>query len=76
MLTSRATVGKGTIFVGNEVQAASADEPITGNKLNLDILTDDLTLFRLSFTLNSKSLPGDDHGLQYHLYALKGNRHG
>lgn len=54
--------GKGTIAVGDVVQAATATGTISGNKANLDILADDLTLFRIYLTMNGKSLSGDYHG--------------
>ena len=54
--------GKGTLTVGSSVQGATATGTVSGNKLSLDILTDDLTLFRLSLTMNGKSLSGDYHG--------------
>ncbi len=54
--------GRGTIKVGDIVQAATATGTISGNKANLDILADDLTLFRLYLTMNGKSLSGDYHG--------------
>jgi hypothetical protein len=54
--------GKGTLTVGSSVQGATATGTVSGNKLRLDILTDDLTLFRLSLTMNGKSLSGDYHG--------------
>jgi len=64
--------GKGTIVVGNGIQTATATGTIIGNKLNLDILTDDLTLFRLSLTMNGKSLSGDYHGYSTSYVPLKG----
>ncbi len=54
--------GRGTIAVGDVVHAATATGTISGNKANLDILADDLTLFRLYLTMNGKSLSGDYHG--------------
>jgi hypothetical protein len=54
--------GKGTIAVGDVVQAATATGTLNGNKLDLDILDDDLTLFRLYLTMNKKSMSGDYHG--------------
>jgi len=54
--------GKGTIAAGSSLQNATATGTISGNKLNLDVLSDDLTLYRLSLTMNGKSLSGDYHG--------------
>ena len=54
--------GKGTIATDNGVQAATATGSFSGNRINLDILTEDLTLFRLYLTMNGKSLSGDYHG--------------
>jgi hypothetical protein len=44
----------------------SASGTISGNKLNLDILSEDLSLFRLSLTMNGKSIYGD-----YHIYSAR-----
>jgi hypothetical protein len=54
--------GKGIIAVDDAVQNATATGTVNGDKVNLDILTNDLTLFRLSLTMNKKSLSGDYHG--------------
>jgi len=51
--------GKGTIAVGINTQNIMATGTISGNALNMDILSDDLTLFRLSLKMNGKSLSGD-----------------
>jgi hypothetical protein len=64
--------GKGTIAMGEVVQAATATGTINGNKANLDILTDDLTLFRLYLTMNRKSLSGDDHSYNTSIMPWKG----
>lgn len=64
--------GKGTIAVGEAVQDATATGTVNGNKVNLDILTDDLTLFRLSLTMNRKSLSGDYHGYSTSYTPWKG----
>ncbi len=64
--------GKGTITVGSSLQNAGATGTISGNKLNMDILSDDLTLFRLSLTMNGKSLSGDYHGYSVSVVPWKG----
>ncbi|MBN1235656.1 MAG: hypothetical protein JW999_06350, partial [Methanotrichaceae archaeon] len=64
--------GKGTIAVGSSLEKATATGTITGNKLNLDILSDDLTLFRLYLTMNGKSLSGDYHGYSISVVPWKG----
>ncbi|MCK9442250.1 MAG: hypothetical protein M0Q13_12630 [Methanothrix sp.] len=64
--------GKGTIVVGSSLQNATATGTVTGNKLNLDILSDDLTLFCLSLTMNGKSLSGDYHGYSVSYVPWKG----
>ena len=64
--------GKGTITVGSSLQNATATGTTAGNKLNLDILSDDLTLFRLSLTMNGKSLSGDYHGYSVSYVPWKG----
>ncbi|MDQ1262038.1 MAG: hypothetical protein QG575_1219 [Euryarchaeota archaeon] len=64
--------GKGTIVVGSSPQNAMATGTIIGNKLNLDVLSDDLTLFRLSLTMNGKSLSGDYHGYSVSYVPWKG----
>jgi hypothetical protein len=64
--------GKGTIAVGINTQNAMATGTVTGNKLNLDVLSDDLTLFRLSLTMNGKSLSGDYHGYSVSYVPWKG----
>jgi len=40
--------------------------------VNLDVLTDDLTLFRLSLTMSGSSLSGDYHGYSPTIVAWKG----
>jgi len=56
--------GKGTIAVDGDARNVTATGTVTGNKLNVDILTSDLSLFRLALTMNGKSLSGD-----YHIYS-------
>lgn len=64
--------GEGTISIGGVVQAARATGTLDGNKVNLDILTDDLTLFRLYLTMNRNSLSGDYHGYSASIMPWKG----
>jgi hypothetical protein len=64
--------GKGTIVVSSSTQNVMATGTITGNKLSMDILSDDLTLFRLSLTMNGKSLSGDYHGYSVSYVPWKG----
>ncbi len=64
--------GKGTIVVGGSPQNATATGTVAGNKLNLDVLSDDLTLFHLSLTMNGKSLSGDYHGYSVRYVPWKG----
>lgn len=64
--------GKGTIAVRSSTQNVMASGTIIGNKLNMDILSDDLTLFRLSLTMNGKSLSGDYHGYSISYVPWKG----
>lgn len=64
--------GKGTIAVGSSLQNATATGTTVGNKLNLDILSDDLTLFHLSLTMNGKSISGDYHGYSIRYVPWKG----
>jgi hypothetical protein len=64
--------GKGTIAVGSSQQNATATGTTAGNKLNLDVLSDDLTLFHLSLTMNGKSLSGDYHGYSVRYMPFKG----
>lgn len=64
--------GKGTISVGSRGQNASATGTFNGNRLNLDVLSDDLTLFRLSLTMNGRSLSGDYHGYSVSYVPWKG----
>ncbi len=56
--------GRGTIAVEGKAQNVSATGTVAGNKLNLDVLTEDLSLFRLVLTMNGKSIYGD-----YHIYS-------
>jgi hypothetical protein len=64
--------GKGTITVGGSTQDVMATGTVTGNKLNMDVLSDDLTLFHLSLTMNGKSLSGDYHGYSVSFVPWKG----
>jgi hypothetical protein len=64
--------GKGTIAVGGSLQNATATGTITRNKLNLNILSDDLTFFRISLTMNGKSLSGDYNGYSVSYVSWKG----
>jgi hypothetical protein len=61
-LSNDVVFGKGTIVIENLAQNATATGTFTGKKLNLDILSSDLTLYRLVLTINGKSLSGDYHG--------------
>ena len=56
-----ALFGKGRIMADGIEQNVSASGIISGNKLDLDILSEDLSLFRLSLTMNGKSIYGDYH---------------
>ena len=58
--------GKGRIVADGIAQNVSASGTTSGNKLNLDILSEDLSLFRLSLTMNGKSIYGD-----YHIYSAR-----
>jgi len=58
--------GKGTIVAEGREQNVSASGTTTGNKLYLDLLSDDLSLFRLTLTQNGKSIYGD-----YHVYSAR-----
>lgn len=64
--------GKGTIAVASGTQNVMATGTITGNKLNMDIVSDDLTLYRLTLTMNGKSLSGDYHGYSVSYVPWKG----
>ncbi len=64
--------GKGTIVADNSVQNVTATGTFSGNKLGLDILTADLTLFRLELTLNRKSFSGDYHAYSPSYVTWKG----
>ena len=64
--------GKGTITVGSSIQNVTATGTTAGNKLNLDILSDDLTLFHLSLSMNGKSISGDYHGYSVRYVPWKG----
>ena len=56
-----AVFGRGTIVVESASQNVTATGTVSGNKLALDILTSDLSLFRLALTMSGKSLSGDYH---------------
>lgn len=51
--------GKGTITTDDLTQNVTATGTFSGNKLNLDIFSEDMTLFRLVLTINRKSFSGD-----------------
>ena len=59
-----AVFGRGVVAAAGFAQDATATGKVAGKKLSLDILTADLTLFRLDLTLNGKSIAGD-----YHAYS-------
>jgi hypothetical protein len=61
-----ALFGKGRIMAEGIEQNVSASGAISGNKLDLDILSEDLSLFRFSLTMNGKSIYGD-----YHIYSAR-----
>jgi hypothetical protein len=71
-LSNDVVFGKGTIVVENVVQNATATGTFQGNKLNMDILSSDLTLYRLLLTRNGKSLSGDYHGYSAKYVTWKG----
>ncbi len=56
--------GKGRIMAEGVAQNVSASGTTSGNKLYLDVLSEDLSLFRLSLSMNGKSIYGD-----YHIYS-------
>jgi hypothetical protein len=56
-----AVFGRGTIVVESVSQNVTATGTVSGNKLALDILTSDLSLFRLALTMSGKSISGDYH---------------
>ena len=59
--SSDAVFGRGTIVVESVSQNVTAIGTVSGNKLALDILTSDLSLFRLALTMSGKSISGDYH---------------
>jgi len=60
--SSNVVFGKGTIVAGGLAQNVSATGTISGNKLSMDVLTDDLTLFRLALTKGGgRTFSGDFH---------------
>lgn len=67
-----AVFGRGTIVIEGYAQNVTATGTVTGNKLNLDILTIDLSLYRLSVTMNGKSLSGDYHSYSANYVPGKG----
>ena len=67
-----AVFGRGIITAGNMVQNITATGTVSGNKLSLDILTFDLSLYRLSLTMNGKSLSGDYHSYSVSFVPVKG----
>lgn len=56
-----AVFGNGTIVVEGVSQYVTATGTVTGNKLAMDVLTSDLSLFRIALTMSGKSLSGDYH---------------
>jgi len=64
--------GRGTISAEGKTQEVSATGTIDGSKLNMDILSEDMTLFRLTLTMNGKSLSGDYHGYSASYVSWKG----
>ena len=59
--SSDAVFGRGSIVVESVSQNVTAIGTVSGNKLALDILSSDLSLFRLTLTMSGKSLSGDYH---------------
>jgi hypothetical protein len=59
--SSDAVFGRGTIVVESVSQNVTAIGTVSGNKLALDILSSDLSLFRLALTMSGKSISGDYH---------------
>ncbi len=59
--SSDAVFGRGTIVTESVTQNVTAIGTVSGNKLALDILSSDLSLFRLALTMSGKSLSGDYH---------------
>ena len=59
--SSDAIFGRGLIVVESVSQNVTAIGTVSGNKLALDILTSDLSLFRLALTMSGKSISGDYH---------------
>ena len=59
--SSDAVFGRGLIVVESVSQNVTAIGTVSGNKLALDILSSDLSLFRLTLTMSGKSLSGDYH---------------
>jgi hypothetical protein len=64
--SSDAIFGKGKILAEGKEQNVSASGTTLGDKLHLDVLSDDLSLFRLILTQNGKSIYGD-----YHIYSAR-----
>lgn len=64
--------GRGTISAEGKTQEISATGTIDGSKLNMDILSEDMTLFRMTLSMNGKSLSGDYHGYSASYVSWKG----
>lgn len=58
--------GRGKIVAEGVEQNAYASGTTSGDKLHLDVLSEELSLFRLTLTQNGKSLYGD-----YHIYSAR-----
>ena len=58
--------GKGRIMAEGIEQNVSASGTTTGDKLDLDVLSEDLSLFRFTLTMSGKSIYGD-----YHIYSAR-----
>ncbi len=67
-----AVFGRGVVAAAGFAQDATATGKVAGKKLSLDILTADLTLFRLDLTLNGKSIAGDYHAYSTAIMPWKG----
>jgi hypothetical protein len=59
--SSDAVFGRGLIVVESVSQNVTAIGTVSGNKLALDILSRDRSLFRLALTMSGKSISGDYH---------------
>ena len=58
--------GRGKIVAEGIEHNVSASGTTSGDKLHLDLLTEDLSLFRLTLKQNGKSIYGD-----YHIYSAR-----